>query len=487
MIDVVSGGASVDKTSVAARNLIENMAANSQQFTTRQNSCVIKNVSEVQVTKSSKLQHKLDELTSIVKQLASMQNSVAASLPLPPSIPGMLCGICSATDHYTDSCPTLQESDALKVMQVPTMPKEKEDLSCTVARVDQHGEEKIQEQPESMPAQPKEAKNVERAIHLSFPQKVIQPSKKIEEAEKEILETFKKVEVNIPLLDAIKQILKYAKFLKDLCTHRRCLKGNEKVNMGMNISALFEKLKSTMLKKCKDPGTSTIPCIIGNNRIKNVMLDLGASINSMPLSIFTSLSLGPLQPTGVVIQLANRSITNAVGIVEDVLVKVNDLIFPATFYILDMQKGVSMKSVEPIILGRPFLKTARTKIDVQVRTLTMEFGDNIVRFNILDTMKHPSEEHYVFQIDFAKSLPFVEQHPILELKPLLEHLKYVHLGENEKLSVIIYTKMNIDQEERLLEVIKRHKKAIGWTLGDILGISPSLCMHRILLEEVLSQ
>jgi len=63
-------------------------------------------------------------------------------------------------------------------------------------------------------------------IPLPFPHRVVQKSKKLEEAKKEILETFRKVEVNIPLLDAIKQIPKYVKFLKDLCTHKRCLKVN---------------------------------------------------------------------------------------------------------------------------------------------------------------------------------------------------------------------------------------------------------------------
>ena len=124
------------------------------------------------------------------------------------------------------------------------------------------------------------------------------------------------------------------------------------------------------------------------------MLDLGASINVMPLSIYKSLSLGPLQPTSVVIQLANRSVTHPTGFIEDVLVRVSELIFPADFYVLDMEEGFSHGSV-PIILGRPFLKTARTKIDVYAGTLSMEFGDSVVHFNILDAMKHPSEDHSV--------------------------------------------------------------------------------------------
>ena len=74
-------------------------------------------------------------------------------------------------------------------------------------------------------------------------------------------------------------------------------------------------------------------------------------------------SFGPLQPTGVVIQLANRSVAHPTGFIEDVLVPVGELIFPADFYILDMEEGFSRGSV-PIILGRAFMKTARTKIDV---------------------------------------------------------------------------------------------------------------------------
>ena len=84
--------------------------------------------------------------------------------------------------------------------------------------------------------------------------------------------------------------------------------------------------------------------------------------------------------------------------VDDVLDRVGELIFPADFYILDMEEGFSDGSA-PIILGRPFLNTARTKIDVHAGTLSMEFDDIVVRFNILDAMKHPSEGHSVFHVD----------------------------------------------------------------------------------------
>uniref|UniRef100_A0A151UGG5 Uncharacterized protein n=1 Tax=Cajanus cajan TaxID=3821 RepID=A0A151UGG5_CAJCA len=97
------------------------------------------------------------------------------------------------------------------------------------------------------------------------------------------------------------KIPKYAKFVKELSTHKRKLKGNERISMGRNVSTLISKSVPHIPEKCKDPSTFCIPCIISNSKFENDKLDLGASINVMPLSIFKSLSLGPLQPTGVVI------------------------------------------------------------------------------------------------------------------------------------------------------------------------------------------
>ena len=154
-------------------------------------------------------------------------------------------------------------------------------------------------------------------IPLPFPPRVIS-NKKMEKAKKEILETFRRVQVNIPPLDAIKQIPRYAKFLKELCPYKRKLKGSERISMGKNVSTLIGKSVPQILEKCKDPGTFSIPCIIGNSKFDNAMLDLGASVIVMPLSIFNSLSLSPLQSTDVVIHLANRSVAYSAGFIEDV-------------------------------------------------------------------------------------------------------------------------------------------------------------------------
>ena len=95
---------------------------------------------------------------------------------------------------------------------------------------------------------------------MPFPSKFTQSKK--EESEKAILDTFRKVQVNIPLLDAIKQVPKYAKFLKELCTTRRSIREKEVVKVNENVSAVIQRKLPT---KCKDPGSFTIPCTIGNS------------------------------------------------------------------------------------------------------------------------------------------------------------------------------------------------------------------------------
>ncbi|KAL0374062.1 UNVERIFIED_CONTAM: hypothetical protein Sradi_3321900 [Sesamum radiatum] len=216
-------------------------------------------------------------------------------------------------------------------------------------------------------------RSIPRRLCLNLPSRRDLPSPKKEEGEKEILETLRKVEVNIPLLDAIKQVPHYAKFLKEMCINKSKLRGNERINMGENV---FTILQSKLPPKWKDPGTFSIPCKIGNIGIENVMCDLGASINVMSLAIYESLNIGPLKETGVVLQLADRSIVYPDGVLEDVLVQINELVFPVDFYVLDMIGDNSLNSTS-ILLGRPFLKTSRTKIDVDAGILSMEFDNEV--------------------------------------------------------------------------------------------------------------
>ncbi|CAN6685907.1 unnamed protein product [Malus baccata var. baccata] len=345
-----------------------------------------------------------------------------------------------------------------------------------------------------------------------FPSRFMQTKK--DEAEKDILETLRKVQVNIPLLDAIKQVPRYAKFLKELCTTRKRISTKEVVKVGENVSAILQR---KLPPKCKDPGSFTIPCVIGNNRFKSAMLDLGASINVMPYSIYVSMNLGELKHDGVIIQLADRSNAYPKGVLEDVLVLVDHLVFPADFYVLEMNESDHAPSL-PILLGRPFMKTARTKIDVFSGTLSMEFDGEVGYLEDLndDTLEKvisrsmepstkgadfklphgthelghavpPSEEilelvavleslpkhggkspnFESIPISTNKLLPSIVQAPILDLKPLPSHLKYIFLGENKTLPAIISSSLTAQEEEKLVRVLKKFKSALGWTLADI--------------------
>jgi hypothetical protein len=110
----------------------------------------------------------------------------------------------------------------------------------------------------------------------------------------DILEVFKQVQINIPFLDAIQQIPSYAKFLKDLVTVKRKTNVPKKAFMTEQVSAI---LQCKLPLKYKDPGCPTITCMIGVSQIERALLDLGASVNLLPYSVYLQLGLGELKPT----------------------------------------------------------------------------------------------------------------------------------------------------------------------------------------------
>jgi len=102
------------------------------------------------------------------------------------------------------------------------------------------------------------------------------------------------VKINVPLLDAIQQVPSYAKFLKDMCNKKRKTNIPKKVFLATNISEL---LSGSIPVKYKDPGCPIIACIIRQAEISRTLLDLEASINLLPFSVYQQLKLGELSPT----------------------------------------------------------------------------------------------------------------------------------------------------------------------------------------------
>ena len=361
----------------------------------------------------------------------------------------------------------------------------------------------------------------------------------------EIYELFKQVKLNIPLLDAIKQIPSYAKFLKDLCTVKRKLGVNKEAFMTEQSTSL---IRNNLPPKYKDPGSPTISIVVGNSKLGHALVDLGASVNLLPYSVYVDLGLGELEPTNITLQLADRSVKIPRGIVKDVLVQVDKFYFPVDFVVLDTQPVVNQGTQFPVILGRPFLATANAIIHCRGGLMTLSFGNMTVNLNIFNVIKGMGDEEDMCEINMVdsvvqkyldnvshddplksclvspnwdeevttleseflhsiiehkdvfevngwapkfeplppnedKTLPSGEKPPKLELKPLPTHLKYAFLGEQDTFPVIISSSLDVTQETQLLEILKTHRTALGWTIADIKRISPLICTHRIHLEE----
>ncbi|GJS80697.1 reverse transcriptase domain-containing protein [Tanacetum coccineum] len=151
-----------------------------------------------------------------------------------------------------------------------------------------------------------------------------------------------------------------------------------RVNQGDSRGKVILK---TFPEKLGDPGRFLIPCDFPELDECLALADLGASINLMPLSVFEKLNRQGLTKTRMVLELADRSISTPTGIAEDVFVKVGTFYFPADFVVVDYDADPRV----PLILGRPFLRTARALIDVHGEEMTLRHDDQSVTFKVGDT------------------------------------------------------------------------------------------------------
>ncbi|XP_027156543.1 uncharacterized protein LOC113757463 [Coffea eugenioides] len=302
---------------------------------------------------------------------------------------------------------------------------------------------------------------------VPFPQR-LKPSRNDKEFEK-FVNIFKHLHINIPFVDAILQIPSYAKFLKEITTKKRRVVDSETIALTEECSAIIQ---NKLPPKLKDPGSFTVPCTIGNVEFSKALCDLGASVSLIPLTV-------------------PRTIRHPMGILENVFIKVQKFIIPVDFIVLDMEEDVNV----PIILGRPFLATAGTIIDVKRGKFKFQIDEEEVELDLSKMKKYLSFTNHVYSIDIcdelalemsqvnldddslelclngiglqeeqveemteflqaqvpykrrnayeelglSKGLPpqSCEQAPRLELKPLPKHLKYAFLGEKETLPVIV--------------------------------------------------
>ena len=348
----------------------------------------------------------------------------------------------------------------------------------------------------------------------------------------EMLEVLGKVKVNIPLLDMIKQVPTYAKFLKDLCTVKRGLNVNKKAFLTEQVSAIIE-CKTPV--KYKDPGCPTISVNIGGISVEKALLDLGASVNLLPYSMYKQLGLGELKPTSITLSLADRSIKIPKGTIEDVLIQVDRFYYPVDFVVLDTEPVAMGSNHVPIILGRPFLATSNAIINCRNGVMQLTFGNMTLELNIFHLGKrhmHSEEDDFeevciidtileeraneqqvqdILSPELSECLEEqqelqdmslvqgywrrkIEILPLLsgdepkepqqlELKPLPVELKYAFLEENEQCLVVISSLLTTSQENDLLSLLKKNKQALGWKISDLKGINPTICTHHIYMEE----
>ena len=191
---------------------------------------------------------------------------------------------------------------------------------------------------------------------MPYPQALNRPKAKNSETDDNILDAFKKVTIIIPLTEAIKHIPSYAKFLKGICTpHRNPIS----IQLSETVSSII--MNSLPIKK-RDLGAPMITSEIGGMSFTRSLLDTGASINILPKAVFDRHHVGELQPFLVELCLANGSIRKPHGLVEDVIVRIEDCYFPVDFVVVDMKMTKEL-SQAPIILGRPFLATTKAVTD----------------------------------------------------------------------------------------------------------------------------
>ncbi|KAK1669824.1 hypothetical protein QYE76_057983 [Lolium multiflorum] len=265
------------------------------------------------------------------------------------------------------------------------------------------------------------------------------------------------------------------------------------------------------------------------------LCDIGASISAIPYELYTEImhEIGSceLEDIDVVIRLANRETISPIGIVRDVEVLCGKIKYPADFLVL----GSAASKYCPIIFGRPFLNTCGAVIDCKKEKIVTKFAGESYEFNFSKFAKTPykadlpnndfrveqcasialaptnplqqhleNSESEVFReerneldeiflrqpilkhdlpVEDLGTTPPPKEDPVFDLKPLPDNLKYAHIDDKKIYPVIISSKLSEIEEERLLEILKKHRGAIGYTLDDLKGISPSICQHAINMED----
>ncbi|GJV36632.1 reverse transcriptase domain-containing protein [Tanacetum coccineum] len=244
------------------------------------------------------------------------------------------------------------------------------------------------------------------------------------------------------------------------------------------------------------PRKFLIPVISENDECL-ALADLGASINLMPLSVWKKkLSLPELTPTCMTLELADHSITQPIGIAEDVYVKVGKFKFPADFVVYSSEVLGSRCDCDDFLLEEVdaflALEDDPTSPEVDDSYYDPE-GDILLLESFLNddpSLPPPTQGNYLpeiqkeFKVCEAKTDKSpIDEPPEVELKDLPPHLECTFLEGGNKFPVIIAKDLSVEEKAALIKVLKSHKRAIAWKLSDIKGINPKFYTHKILMEK----
>ncbi|GJU14588.1 reverse transcriptase domain-containing protein [Tanacetum coccineum] len=215
------------------------------------------------------------------------------------------------------------------------------------------------------------------------------------------LKMFKQLRLEIGLKDALVEMPKFNKWLSSLLRNKKKLEEIAITTVNAECSAI---IINKVLEKLEDPGKFLIPCALQELDRTSALADSGASINLLPHSIYKKLGLEALTPTRMTLELANCSISHPIGIAEDVVVRVDGFTFLADFVVVNFEPDPRV----PIILGRPFLRTAKALIDLYEEKLTLRVGKDELVYYAEKSEKNKEKNfvHAISIIDFSKDDPF---------------------------------------------------------------------------------
>ncbi|KAJ4756970.1 F7F22.17 [Rhynchospora pubera] len=320
----------------------------------------------------------------------------------------------------------------------------------TTVRSDQEGKK----------AQPKDKSSAETPVPayqppVPFPQRLV---KSKEDAQFRIFwEILKQMQITIPFTDAIAHVPIYAKFLKELCTGKRSMEELKTVALTYKSS---EALKNRMPPKLEDPGRFVLPCTIGRATIMQALCDMGASISLMPKSVFETIGIGELTPTSMTLKLADSTTRLPLGVLKDVPVQVGKFLVPGDFVVMEMEVDKEV----PIILGRPFLRTAGVMMDALEGTILVRVGGERLLFSIDHAMKCPDPAKTCFMI---QEIPEIEESLEDQYQIALETYQAFLCDMQEAIGV-----------EETMEVEEEGNATLSMACSTTCSIRPDPCSSR---------